>query len=160
MGPTGGTGPIGQTGTQGPQGVQGDRGPLGPQGDVGPTGPKGAPGTATAWQKSKVSVGLPGVVAGPFSPGPGKYVVMAKLQATNKGGGNLVVMCDLLQNSTSIDSNDANVGAGAIRPMTLMATATVGGNDAFSVSCQTNDTDGEADFSQLIVVTVENVVTP
>jgi len=44
--------------------------------------------------------------------------------------------------------------------MTLMATATVGGNDTFSVSCQTNDTDGEADFSQLVVVTVDNVVTP
>ncbi|HJZ61556.1 MAG TPA: hypothetical protein VKD47_05275 [Miltoncostaeaceae bacterium] len=106
-------------------------------------------------------MGLPsGAVVGPLSLGAGKYVVMAKLQAVNKGGGNLVVMCDLLQDSTTIDSTDANVGAGAIRPMMLMATATVSGNDSFSVSCQTNDPDGEADFNQLMAITVDSVVTP
>jgi hypothetical protein len=107
---------------------------------------------------SNTSAGLPSVVVGPLTLGPGEYVVMAKLQATNKGGGNLVVTCDLLQGSTPIDSNDANVGAGAIRPMVLMSTAVVGNSASFSVSCQTDGgANGEADFNQLLAITVDNV---
>jgi hypothetical protein len=149
---------MGLTGAQGVPGPKGDPGNVGLTGDTGPPGPLGPPGVSTAFRLSTTNVQLPNTVVGPLSLGPGKYVLMAKLQAMNKGSGNVTVMCDLLQGGGSIDSIDANVGAGALRTMVLMSAVDLPGGASFSVSCQTDGgTTAEADFNQLMAMAVDTL---
>jgi hypothetical protein len=169
-GPVGGTGSIGQTGAQGPTGPQGGTGslgPTGPKGDVGqagPTGSTGPAGTTTALRAFDDGVALPVNSAtsavGPLTVSAGSYVVLAKLQGTNKGGNNIDVTCNLLQHGIMIDSITANIGGGAFRPMSLLSTATAAGSDTFSVSCGSDGPNGEVDSLQLVAITVDTLVGP
>jgi len=150
---------MGLMGEQGVQGLKGDRGDVGPPGDTGPPGPTGPAGTSTALRLSTSDVALPAnPVVGPLSLGPGNYVLIAKMQGMNKGSGNVTVSCDLLQGDVSIDSIDANIGAGALRTMVLMSTVGLSGPTNFSVSCQTDGgTTAESDFNQLVAITVDSL---
>ena len=160
-GPNGAVGPTGPPGPQGPQGIQGGSGPQGPQGNPGPRGLTGPAGTTTALQAANGGVVLPANPAvGPISVAAGSYVVQAKLQGTNKGTGNINVTCSLLHNATAIDSIEASIGAGAIRPMSLLSTASVNNSDTFSVACDSDGPSGEADAIQLVVITVDTLVGP
>jgi len=105
-----------------------------------------------------VGVVLPANPAvGPVTVSPGSYVVLAKMQGTNKGGSNVDVTCNLLQNGISIDSITANIGGGAFRPMSLLSTATAAGSDTFSVSCGSDGPNGEVDSLQLVVISVDTL---
>jgi len=161
-GPDGAVGPPGPTGPEGPQGPQGGGGPQGPQGNAGPAGPTGPAGTTTALRATNSGVVLPANPAvGPVTVSAGSYVVLAKLQGTNKGSGNIDVTCSLLQSGTNIiDSITANIGAGAFRPMSLLSTATAAGSDTFSVSCGSDGLTGEVDSVQLVVISVDTLGPP
>ena len=161
-GPNGAVGPTGPTGNDGPQGPMGNRGPGGPQGDPGPTGPTGPAGTATALRAVNDGVGLPANPAvGPLTVSAGNYVVLAKLQGTNKGGGgNINVTCSLLQNGSTIDSIVANIGSGAIRPMSLLSTAAAADGDTFSVACTSDGPNGEVDALSLVAISVDTLAGP
>ena len=164
-GPTGGVGPAGPTGNGGPQGATGNRGPSGPQGNPGPTGSTGPAGTTTALRAANDGVSLPQNSAtsavGPLTvSAAGSYVVLAKMQGTSKGGNNIDVTCTLLHNGIEIDSIEANIGAGAMRPMSLLSTATAGDSDSFSVSCTSDGPNGEVDSLSLVAITVDTLVGP
>jgi Collagen triple helix repeat (20 copies) len=160
-GPNGAVGPAGPTGNDGPQGPIGNRGPGGPQGNPGPTGPTGPAGTATALRAVADEVGLPANPAvGPLTVSAGNYVALAKMQGTNKGGGNINVTCSLLQSGNAIDSIEANIGAGAVRPMSLLSTASANDSDTFSVSCTSDGPNGEVDALQLVVISVDTLGPP
>ena len=90
----------------------------------------------------------------------GNYVVLAKLQGTNKGGGNINVTCSLLHNGTAIDSIEASIGSGGIRPMSLLSTASAGNSDTFSVACNSDGPNGEVDALQLVVISVDTLGHP
>ena len=86
--------------------------------------------------------------------------MIAKMQATNKGGSNIDVTCALLHNGIAIDSIAANIGAGAVRPMSLLSTAAAGDSDSFSVSCTSDGPNGEVDELALVAITVDTLVGP
>ena len=160
-GPNGNVGATGSTGPQGPQGSQGGSGPQGLQGNTGPRGPTGPAGTTTALEADNDGVALSANPAvGPLSVAAGNYVVLAKLQGTNKGGGNINVTCSLLHNGTAIDSIEASIGSGGIRPMSLLSTASAGNSDTFSVACNSDGPNGEVDALQLVVISVDTLGHP
>jgi hypothetical protein len=90
----------------------------------------------------------------------GNYVVLAKLQGTNKGGPNINVTCSLLHNGSAFDSTEASIGAGAIRPMSLLSTAGAADSDTFSVACNSDGPNGEVDKLQLVVISVDTLGPP
>jgi hypothetical protein len=160
-GPNGAVGPTGPTGGQGPQGPQGGSGPQGPQGNTGPVGPTGPAGTTTALRAVNDGVALPANPAvGPLTVSAGSYVVLAKMQGTNKGSSNIDVTCTLLHNGSQIEAIEANIGAGALRPMSLLSTSGAADSDTFSVACTSDGPNGEVDSLQLIVVTVDTLIGP
>jgi len=87
-------------------------------------------------------------------------VVLAKMQGTNKGGGNINVTCSLLRNGSTIDSIEVNIGAGAIRSMSLLSTAVANNSDTFSVACSSDGPNGEVDSLQLVAVTADTLIGP
>jgi hypothetical protein len=70
------------------------------------------------------------------------------------------VTCTLLQNTTGIDSIQANIGPLAVRPMVLLTTAAAAPSDTFSVECDADFPNGEADVIQLVVISVDTLVGP
>jgi hypothetical protein len=87
-------------------------------------------------------------------------VVLAKLQGTNKGTVDIDVTCTLFHNAGQIDSITANIGAGAIRPMSLLSTSGAADSDTFSVACTSDGPSGEVDSLQLVAITVDTLVGP
>jgi hypothetical protein len=84
-------------------------------------------------------------------------VVQATLQGTNKGGGNINVTCSLLHGGATIGSIESNIGAGAIRPMSLLSTSGAADSDTFSVACNSDGPNGEVDALELVAITVDNL---
>src|SRR5262245_12349367 len=163
-GPDGAVGPPGPTGPQGPQGPQGGGGPQGPQGNTGPAGPTGPAGTTTALRAVGNGVALPAnsptSAVGPLTVSAGSYVVLTKMQGANKGVSNINVTCSLFHNGSPIDSVEANIGAGAIRPMSLLSTSGAADSDTFSVACTSDGPNGEVDSLQLVAITVDTLLGP
>jgi hypothetical protein len=97
---------------------------------------------------------------GPVTVGAGSYAVLAKLQGTNKGSGNIDVTCTLLHDGIQIDSITVNIGAGAIRSMSLLSTSGAADSDTFSVACTSDGPNGEVDELALVAITVDTLVGP